>query len=89
MVVSQISSCFLKSFVRWKTEGGDLDFWVTKIDSEQKEETLIWPKFRLLTSYVPDKREVETRGPGIYRLYLSNKHGKLFSKDVFYKFWTK
>lgn len=41
----------------WQNMSGDLDFWVTKIDDEN-EETLVWPKFRLLTSFVPEKQEV-------------------------------
>jgi hypothetical protein len=71
----------------WKNNGGDLDFWVVKIDNEQTE-TLVWPKFRLLTSFVPEKREINT-GSGKYRLYFGNHHGKIFSKDVQLKYWLK
>jgi hypothetical protein len=40
----------------WFQCNADVDFWIVKIEDE--EEKLIWPKFRLLTSYVPEKREV-------------------------------
>ncbi|KAI6183892.1 hypothetical protein M3Y97_00537400 [Aphelenchoides bicaudatus] len=71
----------------WQNKHGDLDFHAMKC-TDDGQETLVWPKFRLLTSFVPEYREIQHRGPGIYRLYFGNTHGKVFSKDVQYKFWV-
>lgn len=73
----------------WQTSSGDLDFWVVQRDEETGDETLIWPKFRLLTQYVPEKREIRVDRQGTYRLYFDNAHAKLFSKTIKYKYWVK
>lgn len=41
----------------WQTKNGDMDFYVVRCDGD-KNEILVWPKFRLLTSFVPEYREV-------------------------------
>jgi hypothetical protein len=43
----------------WQCTGGDLNFWVTHVD-EAENESLVWPKFCLLTVYVPECRTVST-----------------------------
>ncbi|KAI6194546.1 hypothetical protein M3Y96_01136500 [Aphelenchoides besseyi] len=68
----------------WKSSSGDLDFWVIRL----KDERLIWPKFRLLTEFVPEVRTISISEPGVYRLYFDNSHGLFFSKKVGYKLWT-
>ncbi|KAI6197129.1 hypothetical protein M3Y94_01188200 [Aphelenchoides besseyi] len=68
----------------WKSSSGDLDFWIVRL----KDDRLIWPKFRLLTEFVPEVRIISISEPGVYRLYFDNSHGLLFSKTVKYKLWT-
>ncbi|CAD5212295.1 unnamed protein product [Bursaphelenchus okinawaensis] len=66
----------------FKCDSGDLDFHVVKVEDE--EDTIVWPKFRLLTQFVPEKRTIDLDGPGTYRLIFENYHGKLWSKTVKY-----
>lgn len=49
----------------WRAESGDLDFGVRLSASEngtqnpeEATDTICWPKFRLLTEFVPESREV-------------------------------
>jgi hypothetical protein len=41
----------------WQTTNGDLDFYVVRCDEDKREE-LVWPKFRLFTTFVPEYRSV-------------------------------
>lgn len=41
----------------FKCDGGDLDFWVENHQESGKVD-LVWPKFRLLTEFVPETRTV-------------------------------
>lgn len=44
----------------WRCEGGDLDFWVEAAEEEGAAEPgpLAWPRFRVLTQFVPESRRV-------------------------------
>ncbi|CAD5216648.1 unnamed protein product [Bursaphelenchus xylophilus] len=73
------------SKIEWwfKCDGGDLDFYVERVE-EEEESHLVWPKFRLLTQYVPETRTIDAEHPGLYRLVFENYHGKIWSKTVKY-----
>uniref|UniRef100_A0A914DAX1 CRAL-TRIO domain-containing protein n=1 Tax=Acrobeloides nanus TaxID=290746 RepID=A0A914DAX1_9BILA len=75
----------------WRAESGDLDFGVRLSasengtqNSEEATDIICWPKFRLLTEFVPESREVAIPNPGLYKLTFDNSHGKLWSKQVKY-----
>ncbi|CAI4223825.1 unnamed protein product [Auanema sp. JU1783] len=63
----------------WKVSSGDLDFWV---EHEEKE---VFPKWRLSTEFVPEKGQMICPADGEYVFFFSNKHGKIFGKDVKYR----
>uniref|UniRef100_A0A7E4VJQ0 CRAL-TRIO domain-containing protein n=1 Tax=Panagrellus redivivus TaxID=6233 RepID=A0A7E4VJQ0_PANRE len=76
----------------WKCDSGDLDFAVrrapcgveTASKAEEEGDAVCWPKWRLLTEFVPDSRAIKIPAPGLYKLTFDNSHGKLWSKTVKY-----
>jgi hypothetical protein len=62
----------------FRVKSGDIDFSITH------ESTLIWPKFRLSTEFVPEWGQVKCSRAGAYIIEFDNSHGKVWSKEVHY-----
>uniref|UniRef100_A0A0N5ABX5 CRAL-TRIO domain-containing protein n=1 Tax=Syphacia muris TaxID=451379 RepID=A0A0N5ABX5_9BILA len=78
----------------WRLESGDVSFSIllakdpSKDVAEDPEDTVIRPKFKLQTEYVPEEGQVSCELPGTYKLVFDNSHSTLRSKTLHYSVKT-
>ncbi|CAJ0959902.1 unnamed protein product, partial [Mesorhabditis belari] len=75
----------------WRLESNDVIFSINlsnnkdgDVLAEHESDTMIWPKFKLQTEFVPECGEVIASAPGIYKLIFDNTYGKLWGKTIRY-----
>ncbi|CAJ0585600.1 unnamed protein product, partial [Mesorhabditis spiculigera] len=75
----------------WRVESNDVIFSINlstskdgDVVAEHDSDTMIWPKFKLQTEYVPESGEVSAPAAGVYKLIFDNTYGWLRGKTIRY-----